>query len=62
MTMITEKVHISLIRGGDVVICSDGLARTVNKKDLKRGFMGITLWGNSYRMGTTLVERIIARR
>jgi len=60
--MTKEKVHISLIREGDAVICSDGLARTVNKKDLKRGFMGITLWGDSYRLGTTLVERVIARR
>lgn len=58
--MKIEKKHISLIREGDTVVCPDGLHRTVNKKDIKSGgFMGITLWGDSYRMGTVLVERVV---
>lgn len=57
--MKTEKVHISLVKEGDTIVCTDGIERTVNRKDIKTGFMGISLWGDSYRMGTLLVERVV---
>lgn len=44
--------HISEVKVGDVVIASDGCERTVGRDDLKNGFCGLTLFGDSYRMGT----------
>ncbi len=52
----TKPVHIDLIRVGDVAEHNGGL-RTVGADDLKRGFMGTTLWGDSYRLGTVPVLR-----
>lgn len=48
---ICKPIHISAVRAGDTVI-HDKHARTVCRKDLKSGFMGKTLWGDSYHMGT----------
>lgn len=50
--MTVEKIHIDMVRVGDVVRCADGLDRTVCAKDLRTDpFMGRTLWGDSYRLG-----------
>ena len=57
--MEIKKVHISTIKHGDTILHVDGNIRTVNKEYIKRGFCGITLFGDSYRMGTQLVEKII---
>ncbi len=55
----TVPTHISLIRPGDVVEV-DGTQRTVCPANLKRGgFMGTTLWGDSYRCGTVPVQRAV---
>ena len=55
-----EKVHISQIMPGDTIIHSDGLVRTVNFENIKTGkFMGTTLFGDSYRLGTQKVKRIL---
>lgn len=55
-----EEVHISVIRIGDAVMCPDGFIRTVGRKDLKiGGFCGDTLWGDSYRLGTIPVKRVV---
>jgi hypothetical protein len=57
-----KKVHISRVRPGDVVVCSDGHDRTIGAKDIKRGgFLGTTLWGDSYRSGTRLVSVLTPR-
>jgi hypothetical protein len=57
--MITEKVHISRIMAGDTIF-HDGKDRTVSKKDIKRDdFMGISIFGDCYRLGTALVSRIL---
>lgn len=53
----TNKTHISNIQPGDTVI-HNGKVVTVCVKDLKRGFCGRTLFGDSYRLGTLPVERI----
>lgn len=50
--------HINLIRVGDVVEI-DGILKTVGKNNLKRGFCGTTLWGDSYRSGTMLVRKAV---
>jgi hypothetical protein len=50
------KKHISRIRPGDTVRVGQDL-KTVCGKDIKRcPFMGITLFGDSYKLGTKLVE------
>ena len=55
----TRKAHIDTVRVGDVVRCTDGVDRTVGPQNLKRGgFMGTTLWGDSYKCGTTAVELV----
>jgi hypothetical protein len=55
------EVHISSISIGDTIICdSDGLERTVGKGNIKRGsFMGISIFGDSYRLGTVLVKKVL---
>jgi hypothetical protein len=52
----TRQAHIDTVRVGQIVRCPDGLDRTVGVNDLKRGgFMGTTLWGDSYKSGTSAV-------
>lgn len=53
-----KNVHISTIRAGDTVIHQDKLM-TVCNKDLKSGFMGITLFGDAYVSGRKLVQKVI---
>lgn len=56
---ITRPVHIDTVRIGDTVRCPDGKVRTVGPQNLKRGgFMGTTLWGDSYKLGTSAVELV----
>lgn len=54
MNYTTTPTHISLIRPGDVVEI-DGNLKTVGRDDIRKGFMGHTLWGDSYRLGQLLV-------
>lgn len=42
-----KKVHISTIRCGDTIL-HEGKIKTVCEKDIKRGFCGITIFGDSY--------------
>ena len=53
------EVHISTVKQGDTVICSDGNIRTVSNNFIKKGFMGITLYGDSYKLGTVPIKKII---
>lgn len=58
--MTTKQVHISTIVNGDTIICRDGLIRTVGRNNIKRdSFMGLTLFGDSYNLGTILVDKIL---
>lgn len=54
---MTEKVNISSIQAGDTIICKDGFTRTICKKDIKKNFCGVSIWGDSYKSGSELVER-----
>lgn len=51
MKYTTKNVHISTIRAGDTIE-HNGVLHTVCKKDIKNDpFMGITVFGDSYRLG-----------
>ena len=54
-----KEVHISTIKVDEIVLCPDGIIRTVGPHNLKKGFMGVTLWGDSYRLGTIPVKKVI---
>ena len=56
MTII-EK-HIDAVKVDDQVLCPDGMVRTVCPNNIKTGFMGKTLWGDSYRLGTLPVKTV----
>ncbi len=55
-----KSVHISKISIGDTIeFC--GKIRTVSGNNLKKdSFMGITLFGDSYNLGTKLVDKVVA--
>lgn len=54
-----EEVHISTIQAGDTILHTDGLIKTVCNVNIRHSsFMGITLFGNSYRLGNVLVKRL----
>ncbi len=56
-----EEVHISKIRAGDAIV-HQGKVRTVSNNDFgESAFMGVTIFGDSYRLGTTTVKRVIWR-
>ena len=54
-----QDTHISKIVVGDIVINRNGDTVTVGNKDLKKGFMGTTLFGDSYKLGTVPVKKVI---
>lgn len=57
MNFPTEEVHINSIRVGDTVF-HDGHFRTVGRNNLKHcGFMGRSIWGDSYKIGYKPVVR-----
>ena len=61
--MKTKKVHISQISAGDVIICGDGVERTVCKKDIKKdNFMGISIFGDCFKSGRELVTKVLYTR
>lgn len=53
------EIHISQIQPGDTILHTDGEVRTVCRSNIKvDNFMGITLFGDSYRLGTTPVKKL----
>lgn len=60
MTYVVTPTHINLIRPGDTIEV-DGHLKTVSPGAIRKGFMGKTLWGDSYRLGTLLVRRVILK-
>lgn len=56
----TKMVHISEIKPGDVIICPDGVDRTVGKNDIKENsFMGRSIFGDSYHSGYKKVKKVV---
>jgi len=55
-----EPVHISQISSGDTIE-HYGKLTTVSGNNIKRdAFMGITLFGDSYNLGTKAVNKVVA--
>jgi hypothetical protein len=53
-----DMVHISEVRAGYTVI-QNGEEMTVCQGNIKRDpFMGLTLFGDSYRLGTLMVQSL----
>lgn len=57
-TYTIQNVHISTIVAGDTILHTDGKLTTVCNSNIKTGFMGITLFGDSYRLGTLPVIKV----
>lgn len=56
--MVITEVDKELIRVGDAVY-HDGKVQTVSPGDIRRGgFMGLTIFGDSYRLGRQKVKRV----
>lgn len=53
-----DLVNVADLRAGDTVL-HKGVERTICAKDLGKGFMGATLWGDSYCLGTLPVTQIV---
>ena len=54
----SEYVHISSIVPGDT-IRYNGHLKTVCKSDIKKSeFMGLTIFGDSFKLGYQLIEKI----
>ena len=56
--MITKQIHIDEIKAGDTVK-HNGKVLNVGQKDIKHGFMGTTLFGDSYRLGSIPVTKVL---
>jgi len=58
----TEFIHISQIKSGDTVI-HEGQIQTVSGSNIKHDkFMGVSLFGDSYRLGSQLVARFTFKK
>lgn len=58
--MEIQEVHISTIKVGDTIL-HNGEVTTVNKNYMGySNFMGHSLFGDSYKLGTVLVKKIIS--
>lgn len=54
-----EQVHVSNIRAGDTILI-DGVMKTICPKDLTYDyFIDHRLWGDSYRLGTIPITRVV---
>ena len=58
--MKLTEVHIKDLKVGDTAIRpSDDALVTINKDNLKySSFMGLSLWGDSFRLGTIKIKRV----
>ena len=57
-----KPTHISQIKQGDTVMI-DGEMRTVGNHNIKHDeFMGLTLFGDSYRLGSQPVQKVVIYR
>jgi len=54
--ILTDKEEI---KSGDTILCEDGNIRTVCNNNIKRGFTGICIFGDPYRLGLEKVKKVI---
>ena len=57
--MTTTKIHIDLIMAGDTILHNNEV-KTVCSNNIKLGGCGTTIFGDSYRLGTLPVVKIIS--
>lgn len=55
----TVTINKSQVKVGDSIICRDGFERTVCRNNIKTGFCGRTIFGDSYDLGTVPVTKVI---
>jgi len=56
------EVHISTIKAGDTIV-SNGKHSTVCKNNIKKAdFLPMSIFGDSFRSGTILVEKVLFTR
>ena len=61
--MEIKEVHIKTIKVGDTVLCKDGEQRTICKNNISYGgFMGTSIFGDSYKSGYEKVKKVIFKR
>lgn len=53
---LVDKIDIKI---GDIILCEDEKIRTVCRNNITRGFTGLCIFGNPYRLGLEKVKRII---
>jgi len=54
----TKKVHIKDIRAGDTIL-HDGALKTVCSSNIKKSFVGVTIFGDSYHAGHKHVIKVM---
>lgn len=53
---LTDKENIKI---GDTILCNDGNIRTVCRNNITRGFTGLCIFGDPYRLGLEKVKKVI---
>ena len=55
-----ENIHISMVKVGDTILHTDNQLRTVCRSNIKTDrFMGLSLFGDTYMLGTQPVKKVI---
>lgn len=57
-----RNVHKDDIKVGDTILCLDGIMRTVSRNDITNGFCGTCILGESYRLGSLPVKKVIIKK
>lgn len=57
--MIKVWVDASQIKHGDTVICKKGHIKTVGRKDISNGFMGLCIFGYPYGKLKEKIEKCL---
>ena len=62
MNYTLTEVHKDTIKAGDVIMV-DGILRTVCNKDINAySFMGLTIFGDCYKLGRKPVQKAIIHK
>lgn len=57
--MIKTWVEASDIKHGDTIVCKDGGIRTVEKKYITNGFLGLCIFGYPYGNRKERIEKVL---
>lgn len=56
-----HEIHISGLKSGDTILHNDRLM-TVSDQDIRHGFCGTTVFGDSYKLGTVPVKKVFFKK